>query len=107
MEQIYLNAKEKFKEASQEAREIRFQSEESIKQQEKQYQTQITTDLERLKITNVSTIYYQRQKIQKQISQRIIASALLKVDFLFQKGLNRKMQKSVNSSSIQSLHQII
>ena len=106
MELIYLNAKEKFKAASLEATEIRFQSKESIKQQEKQYQTQITTDLERLKIANVSTIYYQQQKIQKQISQKIIDFAIQKVDFLFQKGLNRKMQKSVNSSSLQSLHQI-
>lgn len=98
-----MNAKKKFKQASTEVIEIGLQAEESIKQQEKQYQNQITTDLQRFISLRDKTIYYQQQKIQKQISQKIIEFAIKKVDQKFQKGLNPKVQKSVNTFSIQLL----
>ena len=103
IEQIYLDAKKKFKQASNEVIEIGLQAKEYIKQQEKQYQNQITTDLQRFTDLRYKTIYYQQQKIQKQISQKIIKYAIQKVDQKFQKGLNPKVQKSVNTFSIQLL----
>ena len=98
-----MDAQINFKQASNEAVEIGFQAKESIQQQEKQYQNQIIADLQRLKTTNTSTIYYQQQKIQKQISQKIIDFAIKKVDQKFQKGLNLNVQKSVNTLSIKLL----
>lgn len=98
-----MDAKKKFKQASNEVIEIGLQAKEYIKQQEKQYQNQIITDLQKLKTTNTSTIYYQQQKIQKQISKKIIKYAIQKVDQKFQKSLNPKVQKSVNTFSIQLL----
>lgn len=103
IEQIYLNAKKNFQQASTEVIEIGLQAEESIKQQEKQYQNQLTTDLQRMTSLRDTTIYYQQQKIQKQISQKIIEFAIQKVNQKFQKGLNPKVQKSVNTFSIQLL----
>nr|AYC63981.1 ATP synthase CF0 subunit I [Flabellia petiolata] len=103
MEQGYKEAQTKFKEASNEVLKINSQAEESIKQQEKQYQTQISKDLQRLKEFKQSTIYYQQQKIQKQISQKIIDFALNKVNQKFQKGFALKRQKSINTLSIKQL----
>lgn len=103
IEQIYLDAQKNFQQVSDEVMEIGLQAKESIQQQEKQYQNQIITDLQKLKTTNTSTIYYQQQKIQKQISQKIIDFAIKKVHQKFQKGLNSNVQKSVNTLSIQLL----
>jgi len=98
-----LDAQKNFQQASEEAVEIRLQAKDSIQQQEKQYQNQVITNLQRLKATNTSTIYYQQQKIQKQISQKIIDFAIKKVHQKFQKGLNLNVQKSVNTLSIKIL----
>lgn len=103
IEQVYLDAQKNFQQVSDEVMEIGLQAKESIQQQEKQYQNQIITDLQKLKTTNTSTIYYQQQKIQKQISQKIIHFAIKKVHQKFQKGLNSNVQKSVNKLSIQLL----
>lgn len=98
-----MDAKKKFKQASTEVSEIGLQAKEYIKQQEKQYQNQITTDLQRFTALRAKTIIYQQQKIQKQISKKIIQYAIQKVDQKFQKGFNLKVQKSVNTFSIQLL----
>ena len=103
IEQSYLNAKNKFKNASNEAIEIGIQNKESIQQQEKQYQMQLTQSLQRLKEFQKSTIYYQQQKIQKQLKQNVIDFAIKKVNKKFEKGLSLKTQKSVNTMSIQML----
>lgn len=58
-------------------------------------------DLERLNQFQKSTIYYQQQKIQKQISQKILISVNQKVQQKFQKRLNQKFHKSINTSSIE------
>ena len=101
IEQVYLDAHKNFKKASDEVIEIGLQAKESIRQQEKQYKNQIMTDLQKFKTTNASTIYYQQQKIQKQISQKIIDFAIKKVHQKFQKSLNSNVHKSVNTRSIQ------
>ena len=101
IEQIYLDAQKNFKQASNEVVEIGLQAKESIQRQEKQYENQIITDLQKFKTANASTIYYQQQKIQKQISQKIIDFAIEKVSRKFQKNLNSNMQKYVNTLSIQ------
>ena len=80
---------------------IGHQAEESIKQQEKQYQIQISTDLQRLQEFQKSTINYQRKKIQKQISRKIIDFALQKVEKKLR--LNQSVQKSINIWSIEQL----
>lgn len=80
--------------------EIGLQAKESIQKQEKQYQNQIITDLQKYKTTNTSTIYYQQQKMQKQISQKIIDFAIQKVHQKFPKSLNTNVQKSVNTLSL-------
>lgn len=103
IEQSYLNAKNKFKNASNEAIEIGIQNKESIQQQEKQYQIQLTQSLQRLKEFQKSTIYYQQQKIQKQLKQNVIDFAIKKVNKKFEKGLSLKTQKSINTMSIQML----
>ena len=103
MEQSYLNAQTKLEKASNEVLAIGIQAEESIKQQKKQSQNRISTDLQRLQSSTAATIYYQQQKIQKQISQQIIDFAIKKVDLKFQEGLTQKVQKSVNTLSIQLL----
>lgn len=101
IEQIYLDAQKTFKQASDEVMEIGLQAKESIQQQEKQFKNKIMTDLQKFKTANASTIYYQQQKIQKQISQKIIDFAIEKVSRKFQKNLNSNMQKYVNTRSIQ------
>ena len=103
IEQIYLDAQKNFKQASNEVIEIGLQAKESIQRQEKQYENQIITDLQKFKTANASTIYYQQQKIQKQISQKIIDFAIEKVSRKFQKNLNSDTQKSVNELSTLSL----
>ena len=63
----------------------------------------MSTDLQRLQSSTAATIYYQQQKIQTQIAQQIIDFAIKKVDLKFQEGLTQKVQKSVNTLSIQLL----
>nr|YP_009519515.1 ATP synthase CF0 subunit I [Rhipiliopsis peltata]AYC65466.1 ATP synthase CF0 subunit I [Rhipiliopsis peltata] len=106
MEKSLMEAQQKFKNASNEVLEIGVQADESIQKQEKQYQNQIATDLQRLQEMTATTIYYQQQKIQKQISQKILDLAIQKVDQKFQKGLNPKVQKSVNKLSINLLRNL-
>ena len=101
IEHVYLDAQKNFKNASDEVIEIGLQTKESIQKQEKQYQNQIITDLQKFKTTNALTIYYQQQKMQKQISQKIIDFAIQKVYQKFPKSLNTNVQKSVNTLSIQ------
>nr|AYC64363.1 ATP synthase CF0 subunit I [Pseudochlorodesmis sp. HV01306a] len=103
IEQSYLAAQTKFKQTTNEVIEINNQTKNSIEQQEKQYQLQLTQNLQRLQELQESTIYYQQQKIQKQIKQSLIDFATQKVDQKFQAGLNPKVQKSVNTLSIKLL----
>nr|YP_009130606.1 CF0 ATP synthase subunit I [Tydemania expeditionis]CEO91136.1 CF0 ATP synthase subunit I [Tydemania expeditionis] len=104
MEQNYSNAQIKFQKASDEVIEISRQTEESIKKQEKQYKIQISRDLQRLEEFQKSTIYYQQQKVEKQILQRIIDFALEKVNKKFEKKLTQNVQKSINFFSIEKLN---
>lgn len=92
-----------FKQTSNEVIEINNQTKNTIQQQEKQYQLQLTQNLQRLQELQKSTIYYQQQKIQKQIKQSLIDFATQKVDQKFQVGLTSKVQKSVNTLSIKLL----
>nr|AYC64104.1 ATP synthase CF0 subunit I [Johnson-sea-linkia profunda] len=103
IEQVYLDTQTKYQTASNEVLEIRLQTKESIQQQEKQYQIQRMKDLQRLQENQKTTIIYQQQKIQKQISQKILDFAFQKVDQKFQQGLNQKVQKSVHTLSIKAL----
>nr|YP_009518916.1 ATP synthase CF0 subunit I [Boodleopsis pusilla]AYC64824.1 ATP synthase CF0 subunit I [Boodleopsis pusilla] len=103
IEQIYLDTQKKYQAAAYEVLEIRLQTEDSIHQQDKQYQIQRMKDLQKLQDSQEITIFYQQQKIQKQISQQILDSALQKVDQKFQQGLNQKVQKSVHTLSINAL----
>nr|YP_009472642.1 ATP synthase CF0 subunit I [Rhipilia penicilloides]ARO74267.1 ATP synthase CF0 subunit I [Rhipilia penicilloides] len=103
IEKIYLATQMKYQAAYQEVLEIRLHTEDTIKQQDKQYQIQRMKDLHRLQENQKITILYQQQKIQKQISQKILDFALQKVDQKFQQGLNSKIQKSVHTLSIQAL----
>ena len=96
-------AQTKFKQTENEVIEINNQTQKSIEQQEKQYQIQLTQNLQRLQELQESTIYYQQQKIQKQLKQSFIDLATQKVDQKFQAGLNPKVQKSVNTLSIELL----
>nr|BBN51419.1 ATP synthase CF0 B subunit [Halimeda borneensis] len=103
IEQNLLEAKTKFENASKEVLEIGKQAKNSVKQQENQSQNQISTDLQRLKESTVVTISNQQQKIQKQISQKIIDFAITKVEKTFQQGFTQNVQKSVNKLSIKLL----
>ena len=103
IEQVYAKTQTKYQAASNEVLEIRLQTKESIQQQDKQYQIQRMKDLQRLQENQKTTILYQQQKIQKQISQTILDSALQRVDQKFEQGLNPKVQKSVHALSIQAL----
>lgn len=96
-------AQTKFKQTANEVIEINNQTQNSIEQQEKQYQIKLTQNLQRLQELQESTIYYQQQKIQKQLKQSLIDFATQKVDQKFQAGLNPKVQKSVNTLSIKLL----
>lgn len=106
MEQNLIEAQQKFQNVSKEVIEISAIADESIQKQEKQYQTQIATDLERLEEKTATTIYYQQQKMVKQISQEIFHLAIRKVDQKFEEGLNPKTQKSVNKFSINLLQNL-
>ena len=103
IEQVYSTTQTKFQTASNEVLEIHSQTQESIQQQDKQYQIQREKDLQRLQENQRTTIIYQQQKIQKQISQKILDFSLQKVDQKFQQGLNAKVQKSVHTLSIKAL----
>ena len=106
IEQNLIAAQQEFQNASKEVIEIGAMADESIQKQEKQYQKNLTNDLERLEETTATTINYQQQKVQKQIAQRILKSAIKTVDQKFQKGLNPKIQKSVNKLSISSFEDL-
>lgn len=103
VEQMYSNAQILLKQASDEAIEIRIQTEKLIKQQNEKYQDQIATNIQKLRENAITTINNQKQKIQKQVSQKIIDSTMQKIFQKFEKNLNEKIQKSINISSIQLL----
>ena len=100
MEQIFLEAQKKFEKAQEVSQQIGKQTEESIKKQEKQSQNQISTDLQRLKESTITTIYNQQQKIQKQLAKRAIDFAIIKVEQTFQKGFTQNLQKSINTATL-------
>ena len=105
-DRLFRDAQEKFTKASSQVEDINLQTNQSIEQQKKQYQTQILADLQRLQEFQKSTIDSQQQKIQKQISQTVILSSIQKVDQKFQKGFDQKTQKSVNTFSIHLLQNV-
>lgn len=94
-------AQQKYNNASSQVNNIINDTQKSIDEEKEQSQLQTELDLERLKQFQKSTIYYQQQKIQKQISQKILISVNQKVQQKFQKRLNQKFHKSINTSSIE------
>lgn len=102
-EQTFLNAQQKYNDASNQVDLLKTQAQNTIEENKTQSQSQIQTDLERLKQFCQSTIYYQQQKIQTQISQKIFISVNQKVQQKFQKKLNKKFHKSINTYSIELL----
>nr|YP_010502285.1 ATP synthase subunit b [Caulerpa taxifolia]UXC96698.1 ATP synthase subunit b [Caulerpa taxifolia] len=100
-EKIFSKAQKKYNNASSQVNDIVDDAQKSIDEEKKQSQLQTELDLERLKQFQKSTIYYQQQKIQKQISQKILISVNRKVQQKFQKRLNQKFHKSINTSSIE------
>nr|YP_009306397.1 ATP synthase CF0 subunit I [Caulerpa cliftonii]AOP19301.1 ATP synthase CF0 subunit I [Caulerpa cliftonii] len=105
-EKLFLEARKKYNNASEQVNQIKIQTQKSIQDDQTQSQIQIQTDLERLKQFQNSTIYYQQQKIQKQISQKILISVNQKVNQKFQMRLNSKFHKSINTSCIESLQKM-
>ncbi|MFY2490620.1 hypothetical protein [Escherichia coli] len=102
-DQIFLKAQKKYANASSQVNDVISEAQKSIDEEKKQSQLQIEIDLDRLKQFKKSTIYYQQQKIKKQISQKILISVNQKVQQKFQKRLNKKFHKSINTSSIEFL----
>nr|YP_009729343.1 ATP synthase subunit b [Caulerpa ashmeadii]QHQ73255.1 ATP synthase subunit b [Caulerpa ashmeadii] len=100
-EKIFSKARKKYNNASSQVNDVIDDAQKSIDEEKKQSQLQTELDLERLKQFQKSTIYYQQQKIQKQISQKILISVNQKVQQKFQKRLNQKFHKSINTSSIE------
>jgi len=100
---MYLNAQTLVKKASDEAFEISIQTKELIKQQDEQCQLQIAANIKKLQENAAEIIYYQQQKIQKQISQKIVDFAIKKVNQKIKIGLNQKIQKLINDFSIRLL----
>lgn len=103
IEQVYLDTQTKYQTASNEVVQIRLQTKASLQQQDQQYQIQIMKQLQRLQENQNTTLVYQQQKIQKQISQKILDLAFQKVDQKFQLGVNSKVQKSVHTLCIRAL----
>nr|YP_009472841.1 ATP synthase CF0 subunit I [Caulerpa manorensis]ARO74463.1 ATP synthase CF0 subunit I [Caulerpa manorensis] len=100
-EKILSKAQKKYNNASSQVNDVIEDAQKSIDEEKKQSQFQMELDLERLNQFQKSTIYYQQQKIQKQISQKILISVNQKVQQKFQKRLNQKFHKSINTSSIE------
>lgn len=94
---LCLEAQQKLKQASDQVVEIRLQADQSIEQQNQKSQNQFSADLQKLQESKESTLESQQQKIQKQISQKILISSLHKVDQKFQTGFDRETQKTVNA----------
>nr|QUV75709.1 CF0 ATP synthase subunit I [Caulerpa lentillifera] len=106
-EKIFLKAQKKYDNASSQVNDVIYEAQKSIDEEKKQSQLQIEIDLDRLKQFQKSTIYYQQQKIQKQISRKILISVNQKVQQKFQKRLNKKFHKSINTSSIELLQKLV
>ena len=75
--------------------EIRRQAHESIKQQQNEYQNKLFQELQRLEELQKSKINYQRQKIRKEIAQKIIHSTLQRVEQKFQDEFDENSRKKI------------
>lgn len=105
-ERLFLEAQEKLKKASDQVLEISLQADRSIEEQNKKSQNQFSADLQKLQESQESTLESQQQKIQKQISQKILISSIQKVDQKFRKGFDRKTQKTVNALAMDLLRNL-
>lgn len=105
IEQNYLNAQNKYTKASEEVIEISRQTKESIKEKQEQNKIKIAADLQRLQNYKESIIYYQKQKIQKQIFQEFIDLSIIKIHQNFKKELKNEAQDSINILFIKQLAQ--
>nr|YP_009472543.1 ATP synthase CF0 subunit I [Chlorodesmis fastigiata]ARO74181.1 ATP synthase CF0 subunit I [Chlorodesmis fastigiata] len=101
VQQNLLDVQTKIEKISDEVSEIQRQSDESIKQQKKQYQNQISTDLQKLEESQKSTIDFQRRQIRKQISQEVVDSTLRKVDQKLKDNFNEAIKKAVSFWSVE------
>lgn len=100
VEQSLLDIQTKIKKVSEEVSEIQRQADESIKQQKKQYQNQMSTDLQKLEELQKSTIDFQQRQIRKQISQKLLDSTLQKVDKKLKDNFNEAIKKAVSFWSV-------
>nr|AYC65747.1 ATP synthase CF0 subunit I [Udotea sp. TZ0819] len=101
VKQSLLDVQTKIGKVSEEALEIQQNTDESIRQQKEQYQTQMLTDLQRLEEFQKSTINFQQRQIRKQISQKIIDSTVQKVDKKLKDNFNEAIKKVVSFWSVE------
>lgn len=105
-ERLFFQAQEKLKKASDQVLEISLQADQSIEEQNKKSQNQFFADLQKLQELQESTLESQQQKIQKQISQKILISSIQKVNQKFRKGFDKKTQKTVNALAMDLLRNL-